>query len=66
MPIFGRFRIVSDHEDGLTDAVVETPQHAQHCPRVLSIQVARRFVRQQDRRMIHDRPRDSHTLLFAA
>src|SRR5713226_1972494 len=46
----GRFGIVSDHDDGLIEAAVQFLKHLQNDGRVLRIEVAGWFVRENDRR----------------
>src|SRR6267143_1552454 len=60
------FRVVRDHDDGLAQIFVQLPQHLQHDFRVFRIQISRGLVGEENLRLIDDRARDGHALLFAA
>src|SRR5436305_11019632 len=48
-----RFRIVGDHQDGLSQFLVRLPQHVQHHVGILGVEISRRLVGQNDGRLIH-------------
>jgi hypothetical protein len=58
-------RIVRHHADGGA-IIVQFLQQVHHRFAVLRVQVARRLVRQQDRRLPDNRPRHRHPLLLSA
>jgi hypothetical protein len=66
MPITGGFGIVRDHQDGLTQPMVQVAEQGQHGVRVFSIQIAGGFIGQQDSRLIDDGACNGDTLLLAA
>src|SRR5437660_6076546 len=64
--ILGRFGIVRDHQHRLPKFLVRLSQHSQHGFRVLGIEIARRFIRQNDRGLVDQSPRQRNSLLLAA
>ena len=60
------FRIVRDHQDGLPQPPVQVAQNLQHGLRILRVEIPGGLVGQQNRRVIHNRPRNRHALLLAA
>ena len=59
-------RIVRDHDDRLLVLAIECLQEIENLVARLAIEVARRLVAQQQRRIGDDRARDAHALLLAA
>ena len=66
MPVTGCLGIVGDHENGLSETDVQIAQQSQHGIRVDGIEIAGRFIGQQNSRLVHDGARDRHALLLAA
>ena len=64
--IFGCFRVVSDHEHGLSQIFVRPPQHLENDARAFRIQVAGGFVGENDCGTVDQRPRQCHSLLLAS
>ena len=62
----GGVRIVRDHDDGLVVPLVERLQEVQDLVPGLAVEVARRLVAEQQRRVGDDRARDADALLLAA
>src|SRR5436190_15394182 len=62
----GCFRVVSNHDDGLIEAIIQLSEHFQDQSRILSIEVSGRFVSQNYCRPVDDRSRQRYTLLLAA
>src|SRR5689334_21925344 len=62
----GRVRIVRDHDDRLLVLLVQALEQLQDLLARFAIEVAGRFVRQQQRRIAHERARDGDALLLAA
>ena len=62
----GRARIVRHHDDGLAVLAVERLQQVEDLVAGLAIEVARRLVAQQQRRIGDDRAGDADALLLAA
>ena len=60
------FLVVGNHQDSLAQAFVEVLQQLQHRSRVLAVEVARGLIREQNRRVVRDRARNSYPLLLAA
>ena len=63
--VLGRFRIVRDHHHRLAVLPVEHLQQGQDLGRRPAIEVARRLVTDEERRVGHDGPGDRDTLLLA-
>ena len=63
---FRRVRIVRHHDDRLLVLAIQALQQRQHFRARLRVEVARRLVREQERRIGHDRARDRHALLLSA
>ena len=63
---FSRMRIVRDHDDGLAHFNIELLQHIKYIAGGLFIEIARRFIAHQNRRVSHDRARNRNALLLAA
>ena len=57
---------MSDHEDRLAQALVQTLQDGEDGIGIFGVQVSGRLIGQKQRRMIHQGPGDRDTLLFAA
>src|SRR5271155_842664 len=66
MSVSSSFGIVSDHDDGLAEVLIELAEKAQDSFRTFGIEVAGRFVGQDDLRFANDGASERHTLLFAA
>src|ERR1035438_3051641 len=64
VPILRRPRIMSDHQNSLSQFLVRPAQHAEHNVRFLGIKIARRFVGQHPRRLVDERARSSTSLLL--
>src|ERR1035437_10378140 len=64
--IRSRIRIMRDHQNGLPRALIQILDYSKHRGRVMAVKIARRLVRQQDGRLVHNPARDGHTLLLAA
>src|SRR3989454_7262339 len=62
----GGFRIVRDHDDGLSQLLVQLTQHLQHNFRIPGVQVAGGLIRQDDLGLVDDGASDGHALLFPA
>ena len=62
----GGLRVVGDHDDRLAELVVQPAQQRQHLLRALRVELARRLVEKDQRRVGHDRARDGDPLLLAA
>ena len=60
------FEIVRDHQDGLTQAVVQVAQDRQNGARIFAVEISGRLVGQKNRGMIHDGAGDGDALLLAA
>ena len=59
-------RIVGDQEKGSFVLLDNALQELKGAPRVCRVQIARRFVCQNDARIVREGPRDSYALLFPA
>ena len=57
---------MGDHQNGLADALVQVAQNFQDSVRILRVEIAGGFVRQQQSRLIDQRAGDGNALLFAA
>src|SRR5579864_6427519 len=64
--VSGSFRIVSDHDDGLPELLIQLAQHRQYIIRILGVQISGGLVSEQNFRLVDNGARDGHTLLFAA
>ena len=62
----GCLRIVRDHYDRLIKSIVQLAKHLQNQFRVFRIEIAGRFVRQDNRRPVDDGARQGDALLLAA
>ena len=62
----GRVRVVRHHDDRLAVVAVERLQQVENLVAGLAIEIARRLVAQQQRRVGHDGARDADALLLAA
>ena len=62
----GCLRIVRDHYDRLIKSIVQLAKHLQNQFRVFRIEIAGRFVSQDNGRPVHDGARQRHALLLAA
>ena len=62
----GCLGIVCDHYDRLIKSIVQLAKHLQNQFRVFRIEIAGRFVRQHNRRAIHDGACQGDALLLAA
>ena len=63
--IGGGIGVVRDHNDRLSEILIELSQEAQHGFRALRIEVSRGFVRKNDFWLAHDGSRQSDPLLLA-
>ncbi len=61
----GCFRIVRDHQHRLAEPFVEIAQNVKNRRGVRAIEIARGFIRQKNRRVIDDSPRDGDALLLS-
>ena len=57
---------MGNHQDGLTEFLIELFERGQHEFGVCGIEIAGRLVRQQNARVIDDGAGDGDALLFAA
>src|SRR6476661_319339 len=64
--VFGRLRIMRDHDDGLAVVAIEHLQQLQDLLGRVPVEVAGRLVADEEGRVGHDRARDRHALLLAA
>ena len=62
----GCLGIVRDHYDRLIKSIVQLAKHLQNQFRVFRIEIAGRFVSQNNRGPVHDSARQRHALLLAA
>src|SRR6188508_106295 len=62
----GGVRIVRNHDDGLAMPLVQRLQQVQDLVARLPVEITRRLVAEQQRRVRHDRARDADALLLAA
>lgn len=62
----GCLRIVRNHYDRLVESIVQLAKHLQHYLGILRVEIAGRFVSQDDCRTIDDGARQGHALLLAA
>ena len=62
----GCLGIVRDHYDRLIKSIVQLAKHLQNQFRVFGIEIARRFVGQDDRGPVHDGAGQRHALLLTA
>ena len=63
--VAGSLGIVGDHHDRLIEISVQAAKHLEHRVRIFRIQVPRRFVREDERRVVYERARDCDPLLLA-
>src|SRR5277367_1768549 len=66
MSVSGGFGVVSDHDDGLAEILVELAEEAEDGFGTFSIEVTGRFIGQDDFRFADDGASESDALLFAA
>ena len=66
MRALGRVRIVRDHHDRLAVIAIERLQQVEDFVAGLAIEVARRLVAEEQRRVGHDRARDADALFLTA
>src|SRR3954463_2956990 len=66
MSISRSFRVMRDHHNRLSHALIQIPQNTKYDVRILSIQIASRLIREQSRRLVLHCPSDSHPLLLPA
>ncbi len=59
-------RFIVRHHHDRPPLRVKIAQQLEHDPLILRVEVARGLVREDDLRIVHQRPRDRHPLLFAA
>ena len=60
------FRVVSNHDDGLIETVIQFLKHIKDKRGVLRVQISCGFVRQYDRRSGHHGPGQRYALLLTA
>ena len=63
---FGGVRIVRDHDDRLAVVAIERLQEVEDLVPGLAVEVAGRFITEQERRVRHDGTGDPDALLLAA
>src|SRR5258705_13934259 len=64
--VFGDVRLVRHEDDGDAALDVEALEDAHHLEARLRVEIAGRLVGEQQRRVVHQGPRDGDTLLLAA